>query len=59
MHDNASKICHLSFTFTDAKCMQFGPLYDYMKLRTLIIMHGYKSKMSPLPDGLFIIRNNR
>jgi Leucine-rich repeat (LRR) protein len=54
MHDNASKIRHLSFTCTDAKCMQFGPLYSYTKLRTLIIMHGYKSKMSHLPDGLFM-----
>ncbi|KAK3162237.1 hypothetical protein QOZ80_1BG0087220 [Eleusine coracana subsp. coracana] len=54
MHDNAYKIRHLSFRCTDTKCMQFGPLYGYTKLRTLVIMHGYKSKMSQLPDGVFV-----
>ncbi|KAL6614308.1 hypothetical protein ACP70R_036578 [Stipagrostis hirtigluma subsp. patula] len=53
-HDNAIKIRHLSFSWNDAKCMQFGSLYGHRKLRTLIIMHGYKSKMSQLPNGIFM-----
>ncbi|XP_062207184.1 putative disease resistance protein RGA1 [Phragmites australis] len=52
--DNAIKTRHLSFPCKDGKCVQFGPLYGYRKLRTLIIMHGYKSKMSRLPDGVFM-----
>ncbi|CAL5005469.1 unnamed protein product [Urochloa decumbens] len=53
-HDSATKIRHLSFPWKDDKPIQFGPLYGYRKLRTLIIMHGYKSKMSQLPDGVFM-----
>ncbi|CAO2166759.1 unnamed protein product [Urochloa humidicola] len=48
------KIRHLSFPWKDDKSIQFGPLYGYRKLRTLIIMHGYKSKISQLPYGVFM-----
>lgn len=51
---NAIKIRHLSFQCRDARCMHFEPLYGFRKLRTLIIMHGYKSKMTQLPDGVFM-----
>ncbi|WVZ68475.1 hypothetical protein U9M48_017410 [Paspalum notatum var. saurae] len=54
IHDSAIEIRHLLFPCKDGKFMQFGPLYGYRKLRTLIIMHGYKSKMSQLPDGIFM-----
>ncbi|PUZ54311.1 hypothetical protein GQ55_5G121100 [Panicum hallii var. hallii] len=53
-HESAIKIRHLSLPCKDGKGMQSGPLYIYRKLRTLIIMHGHKSKMSQLPDDVFI-----
>ncbi|KAL6853802.1 hypothetical protein ACP4OV_019831 [Aristida adscensionis] len=53
-HTNAIKIRHLSFACKDDKCMKFGPLYSYRKLRTLIVMDGYKYKIRQLPDGIFI-----
>lgn len=53
-HDNAIKTRHLSFPCKDAKCMHFNPLYGFRKLRTLTIIHGYKSRMSQLPHGLFM-----
>ncbi|KAF8751302.1 hypothetical protein HU200_012180 [Digitaria exilis] len=53
-HASATKIRHLSFPWKDDHCMQFGPLYGYKKLRTLIIMHGYKSKISLFPDSVFM-----
>lgn len=52
--DKAIKIRHLSFPSTDAKCMHFDQLYDFGKLRTLILMQGYNSKMSLFPDGVFM-----
>lgn len=52
--DSATKIRHLLFPWRDDKCMQSGPLYGYRKLRTLIIMHGYKSKLSQMPDSVFM-----
>lgn len=54
-HESATKIRHLSFACKDGgKCMQSDPLYGYRKLRTLIFMHGHKSKMSQLPNGVFM-----
>ncbi|CAD6229416.1 unnamed protein product [Miscanthus lutarioriparius] len=52
--DSATKIRHLLFPWRDDKCMQSGPLYGYRKLRTLIIMHGHKSKLSQMPDSVFM-----
>ncbi|KAK1667735.1 hypothetical protein QYE76_055894 [Lolium multiflorum] len=51
---NATKTRHLSFACTGARSTHFDPLYGFRKLRTLILIHGYNSKMSRFPDGVFM-----
>uniref|UniRef100_A0ACD5VW35 Uncharacterized protein n=1 Tax=Avena sativa TaxID=4498 RepID=A0ACD5VW35_AVESA len=51
---NTIKTRHLSFPCTDVRSMHFDPLYGFRKLRTLILVHGYSSKMSRFPDGIFM-----
>uniref|UniRef100_A0A8R7PUI4 Disease resistance protein RGA3 n=2 Tax=Triticum urartu TaxID=4572 RepID=A0A8R7PUI4_TRIUA len=53
-YKNAIKTRHLSFPCTGAGTKHFDPLYGFRKLRTLILMHGYNSKISRFPDGVFM-----
>ncbi|KAJ3681638.1 hypothetical protein LUZ60_014211 [Juncus effusus] len=53
-HDNRKKVRHLSFSYEQPSEAQFEQLYGLKGLRTLLLMHGYGSNLTRLPNALFL-----
>ncbi|XP_010931585.1 putative disease resistance protein RGA3 [Elaeis guineensis] len=47
------RIRHLSFSCDDTMFTSFELFYGFRRLRTLMLLRGYKSMTAPVPDGLF------
>lgn len=50
----SEKTRHLSFSCTNSMPTLFEPFYKFEKLRTLLLLRGYKSKISPIPKDFFL-----
>ncbi|XP_026660139.2 putative disease resistance protein RGA1 [Phoenix dactylifera] len=48
----SEKTRHLSFSCANSMSTLFEPFYKFEKLRTLLLLQGYKSKISPIPEDL-------
>jgi Leucine-rich repeat (LRR) protein len=52
-HTATRNIRHLSFPCENSGETHFERLYGYKGLRTLILLHGYRSSLTRIPGGLF------
>ncbi|KAG1338304.1 hypothetical protein COCNU_04G006100 [Cocos nucifera] len=50
----SEKTRHLSFSCTKSMSTLFGPFYKFEKLRTLLLLRGYQSKIGPIPKDFFL-----
>lgn len=51
-NNNIARVKHLSFSCDNSKHTSFESFYKFRGIRTLLLLHGYKSPTSPLPNGL-------
>ncbi|KAJ3669191.1 hypothetical protein LUZ60_011141 [Juncus effusus] len=51
---SVERIKHLSFSCHNSKATEFRAFFKFKKLRTLLLLRGYKSTTSPIPTELMI-----
>ncbi|XP_038980675.1 disease resistance protein RGA2-like [Phoenix dactylifera] len=52
--NNRNKIRHLSFSCDNSMLTSFEAFYSFKRLRTLLLLRGYKSSITSVPDDLFM-----
>lgn len=52
-NNDQQKLHHLSFSCANSVPTSFVEFYKFKRLRTLLLLQGYKSKTGPIPDDLF------
>lgn len=50
---NYPNTLHLSYSCDDSGLTSFGMFYGFERLQTLLLLHGYKSIVSSIPNSLF------
>ena len=45
---------HLSYSCDNSGLTSFETFYEFERLQTLLLLHGYKSRINPIPNGLFL-----